>query len=79
MEMKLTLDRLEEGIAILLDAEGKIYRCSSFGDCSEGDILLCEIGDDGDIVVKEKMIEEKNEKTEDLSNRLRALFSRGDR
>ena len=79
MEIKLTLDRLEEGIAILLDAEGKIYSCSSFGDCSEGDILLCEIGDDGDIVVKEKMVEEKNEKTEDLSNRLRALFSRGDR
>ncbi len=79
MEIKLTIDRIEEGRAILLDGEGKMFECEYLSDYAEGDILLCEIGNDGEITVKEKMKKETEEKKEEMSNRLKALFSRGDK
>ncbi len=79
MEIKLTFDRLEEGVAILLDVCGNVFRCQSLCDCSEGDILLCDVGDDGEITVKEKMTDEKIEKMEEMSKRLHSLFLRGEK
>lgn len=78
MEIELTLDRIEEGIAILLDSDGKIFKCSESGDFSEGDILLCRI-EEGNVTIIEKMNEKTEEKKEELSNRLKSLFLRGDK
>ncbi len=78
MEIKLTLDRIEEGRAILLDSDGKIFECQNLYDLAEGDILLCSI-DDGEIKVIEKIDEETEAKKEEMSNRLKSLFSRGEK
>ena len=79
MEIRLTLDRIEEGRAILLDSGGKIYECGDLRGFSEGDILLCSIDGDGSITVIEKTDEETEKKREEMSSRLRSLFSRGDK
>lgn len=79
MEIRLTLDRIEEGGAILLDSGGKIYECGDLRGFSEGDILLCSIEDDGSITVIKKINEETEAKKKEMSSRLRSLFSRGDK
>ncbi len=78
MEIKLTLDRIEEGRAVLFDSEGKIFECSNICNFAEGDILLCRI-ENGEINVIEKINEETEEKKKEMSNRLKSLFSRGDK
>lgn len=79
MEIRLTLDRIEAGRAILLDSGDKIYECGDLCDFSEGDILLCSIDDDGSITVIKKINEETEAKKKEMSSRLRSLFSRGDK
>lgn len=79
MEIKLTLDRIEEGIAILLDSEGKIFELKDKCDFTEGDVLLCRIDDNCEITVIKKMNDETEVKKNEMSNRLRSLFSRGDK
>ncbi len=49
MEKKLTVDRVEEEIAVCFDADGKRLAFKAFGDLSEGDIITAELGDDGGV------------------------------
>lgn len=79
MKKKLTVDRIEEGRAILLDSEENIYRCDSREELIEGAIYLCEITDMGDVKVIEQLPVETEERKNEISNRLRGLFSRGDK
>ena len=79
MKKKLTVDRIEEGKAILLDFEKNIYRCDARDSFLEGEIYLCEIANTGDIEVIEHLPAETEEKKNEMTNRLRRLFSRGDK
>lgn len=79
MKKKLTVDRIEEGRAILLDSEENIYQCDAKEELIEGGIYLCEITNMGDIEITEHLSKEAEERKNEMSNRLKGLFSRGDK
>ena len=77
MEKKLTVDRVEEGIAVCFDEAGEKYLLSEA--LCEGDIISVYISDSGEISVLHKHTSEADEKKKQNSSRLSALFGRGDR
>lgn len=75
MEKKLTVDRIEEGIAVCFDENGRKFEISD--PLAEGDIINVDIDDLGAVTLICKNDEEKEKKRSDNSSRLRSLFSRG--
>ena len=75
MEKKLTVDRVEEGTAVLFDEAGREYRAELA--YKEGTILLCGVEGDS-LTVLCTLDEEAERKTASSASRLKALFLRGD-
>ena len=75
--MRLTLDRIEEGIAVCFDENGVAYEIPTekLGDMSEGDVLEAEIC--GEEICNIRPLREETEtKKEENASRLRNLFNR---
>ncbi len=77
MELKLTVDRIEEGFSVCFDSNEKQYKIR--GSFPEGAVLICETGDGGELKVISISAEETEEKKSKNAARLAALFARGDR
>lgn len=74
MRKKLTVDRIEEGTAVLLDENENEYRADV---CfAEGDILECEVSADGGITVIGPLGALTEERKDQNRSRLSALFGR---
>ena len=77
MEKKLTVDRIEEGIAVCFSEDGEKYEfCAAL---SEGDVFFADISRCGEIRVLEMLEKEKAQRREKSTFRLTALFERGDK
>ena len=77
MEKKLTVDRLEEGIAVCFDEDGNKYEIKE--SLCEGDIFIADIGYDGKLTLIRKNDEETLKTKARNASRLEALFVRGDK
>lgn len=74
MIKRLTVDRIEEGTAVLLDENENEYRAVLL--CAEGDILECEVDEDGNVSAVCSLTSETEERKEKNTSRLNALFGR---
>ncbi len=75
MKKKLRCDRTEEGIEICFDEDGNRYEIQ---EClTEGDIIIAEISENGDVTDIEKLSGETENVKAENSSRLAALFERG--
>ena len=77
MKLKLTVDRIEEGVSVCFDDQEKKYEI--VGRFPEGAVLSCEMNEEGSIDVISVMTEETEDKKTKNAARLAALFMRGDR
>lgn len=75
MIIKLTVDRIEGGVAVCFDDFEKKYECTA--PVAEGDVFEAEMSDEGEITFIRILKEETLGKTENNSLRLKALFRRG--
>lgn len=75
MIIKLTVDRIESGIAVCIDEKERKYECSI--NAVEGDIFEAEISDIGEVTFIRKLENETLEKKTNNASRLNSLFMRG--
>ncbi len=74
---KLSIDRIEEGVIVCFDFEGRMYQTaqSLFPEISEGDIVFALISD-GEIKTLTKSEELTTDRKDNLQRRLDSLFSK---
>ena len=75
MEIKLSIDRIEGGIAVCYDESDKKYEISADG-LTEGLIIYAEFDESGNFISARPLYEDTDTRRKELSSRTRALFKR---
>lgn len=75
MVFKLSVDRIESGIAVCYDDNDKKYELRT-GGLSEGDIIEAEFDENGTFLSHKVLTEETKRKKNELSLRTKKLFNR---
>ena len=74
-ETELRVDRIEEGLAVAYDDDGREYTfCAKLADAAENDILLATLGENDAVVAATKLTEKTNAVKQDMHARLRQPF-----
>ena len=74
-ETELRVDRIEEGLAVAYDDDGREYTFyAKLADAAENDILLATLGENDAVVAPTKLTEKTNAVKQDMHARLRRLF-----
>ena len=72
-ETELRVDRIEEGLAVAYDEDGREYTfCAKLADVAENDILLATLGESDAVVAAKKL----NAVKQDMQARLNRLFDK---
>lgn len=75
MEIKLSVDRIESGIAVCYDQGDKKYEISADG-LAEGLIISAEFDESGNFISAKPLYEETEALRGEIASRTRALFKR---
>lgn len=75
MRIKLSVDRIESGIAVCYDDECKKYEIPADG-LAEGDIISAEFDSDKKPVSFEKLKKETSSRRREMASRTQKLFNR---
>lgn len=73
--MEYTLDRIEDGVAVLIDGESKIYECSPDilpENSRDGEIFVSEHSPDSDLFAPVLLSQKRKERSE----RIKGLFEK---
>ena len=73
-ETELRVDRIEEGLAVAYDEDGREYTfCAKLADVAENDILLATLGESD---AAKKLTDKTNAVKQDMQARLNRLFDK---
>ena len=76
-ETELRVDRIEEGLAVAYDEDGREYTfCAKLADVAENDILLATLGESDAVVAATKLTDKTNAAKQDMQARLNRLFDK---
>lgn len=73
--MEITLDRIEEGIAVFTDEQGQTHTLPAEKlpeGCSAGDVFAAEMSEDG-LILRESLPKIRAERAERIRNKLEKL------